>query len=77
MDDKERDEILYRLDERTKRVDDHLNRLDKRVAQNEESIEDLHDEVQSNADDISTAKKVLGGLVTLLSGALAKVFKVI
>jgi hypothetical protein len=60
MDDKEHDEILYRLDERTERVDEHLNRLEKNVAQNEASI----DNIQSKVDRNTT---ILGGVGTIFT----------
>lgn len=75
MDEKERDEILYRLDERTKRVDDHLDRLDKRLEVLENEVE-VHDErIADNEDWIQTANKaatyggstVLAGISALLA----------
>lgn len=76
MDDQEQEEILYRLDERTKRVDDHLNRLDRRVAENEREIEDHDERISQNEDSVNTARKAVGGLGAALTagagGTIAK-----
>lgn len=56
MDEQERDEILYRLDERTERVDDHLKRLERRVGAAEEAL-DQHDErISSNEYSLSNIR---------------------
>lgn len=81
MEEKERDEILYRLDERTKRVDDHLNRLDERVSKNEQQINKNDDRITRNSsflDTIWTATKATGavvaGLISGIAGALFGLF---
>lgn len=77
MQDKERDEILYRLDERTKRVDEHLDRLERRIA-NIEKQTDAHEErINDNEDAISTARKGVAGvgsaLLAAIGGAAARI----
>lgn len=76
MDEKEQDEILWRVDERTKRIDDHLENIDGRVQENGEDINEVQKDVQKNENDINTIKAAGGGIFTLLtaglSGALAK-----
>jgi hypothetical protein len=61
MDEDEMEEILYRLDERTKRVDDKLNRLDRETTKNSKDIDELQDVTRRNAT-------VLGGVATAVSG---------
>lgn len=73
MDDSERDEILYRLDERTKRVDERLTQLDERVSENEEDIDVIAARAQRNESALNFGKGVLGVLATALSGLAAKV----
>ena len=48
MDDRERDEILWRLDERTERMDARVGRMADRQAAQDEAINDLDDRVQRN-----------------------------
>jgi len=50
MDERQRDEILWRLDERTERMDSRLERVNERVAAQDEKIE----QVQSYVDDSVT-----------------------
>jgi uncharacterized protein YlxW (UPF0749 family) len=77
MDDDERDEILYRLDERTERVDETMNRLENRVAQNEDRISKVEDRVNSNTQYLHTAKGLLAALGTGLMAVIAKVLGLI
>lgn len=72
MDKKEHEEILYRLDERTKRVDEHLNRLDERVAENSEKLANHDDRIQSNTADVKTGKGLLAFIAAAISGIVAK-----
>lgn len=74
MDQNERDEILYRLDERTKKVDDHLERLDQRVAENEERIDELTTTVNKNSGNIKVAKRALAVLASAATAIAARVF---
>lgn len=81
MDDKERDEILYRLDERTKRVDDHLNRLDRRVESNANEL-DNHEERITNTESFTqtiwrVTKTGVAMMTALLSGLGAAAFEVL
>ena len=73
MDQSERDELLYRLDERTERVDMHLRRIDERVEENSESIDRLEDIVSDHEDELNLAKKALAGIAGLVSAIAAKV----
>lgn len=63
MNQKERDELLYRLDERTERVDEAIERIDERIDENANDIDDLQLKVRRN----STA---LGGIGTGLTAVL-------
>lgn len=65
MDQKQRDEILWRLDERTKKVDDHLNRLDERLEEAEKDITKNSEEISDNSDSIELIAKT-----TRAAGAL-------
>jgi t-SNARE complex subunit (syntaxin) len=73
MKEDERDEILYRLDERTKRVDEHLNRLDERVEENEQTIDNIDSRLSDAEKDVNTAKGVLAFLSAGVSAIIAKV----
>jgi len=81
MDSKERDEILYRLDERTKRVDDHLARLDERLKNVEIDVEDHDYRINENEDDLEiitkTTKSIGGTAVAILSAIFAKLIGVL
>ncbi|WP_200531616.1 MULTISPECIES: hypothetical protein [unclassified Halorubrum] len=66
MDDRERDEILWRLDERTERMDARVERIDNRQSENAEAIEDLDTRVTRNTT-------VLAGITFGLSSLLAAV----
>lgn len=76
MDSREQEEILYRLDERTKRVDEKLNDLDERVAENSVTIENHDERISENEDNLNTAWHVIrgigAGLLAIFSGAGAK-----
>lgn len=64
MDEQEKEEILYRLDERTKRVDNHLARLDNRVSENEDELKELKSQTNRNSRDISYGKGLIGAIGT-------------
>lgn len=76
MDEKERDKILVRLDERTERVDEHLDRFEKRITKNQEKIEENENRIIANENEISTGKWVLHAIastiVAFLTGLSAK-----
>lgn len=71
MDQGERDKILYRLDERTKRVDGHLRRLDQRVEEVEEEIESHDDRITDNEGTLRLITKAGTGFVGLATTAIA------
>lgn len=77
MDQQERDELLWRLDERTKKVDDHLSRLDERLEEAEEDIDEHDEKISSNEDSIRVIKKAASaggtGIFAFLSAIGAKV----
>jgi hypothetical protein len=63
MDENEREEILYRLDERTKRVDEKLSNFDDRISENREDIETNDERITANSgflDTLWTGMKVAG-----------------
>lgn len=73
MDDEERDEILIRVDERTKRIDEHLTDLEKDINEVENDMADVRKNTMRNSTDIKTGKGILAGLATITSALLAKV----
>jgi hypothetical protein len=81
MDDQEQEELLYRLDERTERIEDELlrriNELENEASANRGRLDQQDDRLQSVEKDLSTARYLIGGLVTLLSGATAKILNLI
>lgn len=73
MEDQERDEILYRLDERTERVDRHLKRLDRRVTAVENDVDDTRQIAQDNRDQLNLASKALIGFGTFFTAVVSAV----
>lgn len=74
MDEQERDELLWRLDERTKRVDENLDRLHEKTKENRDAIDELEEIVGEHESEIALARKALLGLGGVVSAAAAKVF---
>lgn len=66
MDDPERDEILWRLDERTERMDARVERMDDRQTQQDETLDDLDKRVTRNTT-------VLAGITFGLSSLIGAV----
>lgn len=73
MQEREKEEILYRLDERTKRVDENLDRLDDRVTENSAQIDSLETTSDRNRRDIQYGKAIIGFLSMVVSSVTAKV----
>lgn len=77
MEDQEKDEILYRLDERTERIENELTRrvekLEQNVGENRGRINAVENDTLKNSEDISKGKAVLGALVAGFTTVLAKV----
>lgn len=75
MDDKSRDEILWRLDERTARIDDRMERVDLRVAKQEEAISQVQSDFDETVDDldrrVTRNTTVLAGITFGLSTFIA------
>ena len=64
MDDSERDEILWRVDERTARIDDRIDRIHNHVDANDDALNELDTRVRRNS-------MVLGAITFGLSTAIA------
>lgn len=77
MDEQEKEEILYRLDERTERVDQNLDRLDDKVRKNEQEIRKIDNETKRNSQHLHTAGRVLGFLSASVAAVAAKVLGVL
>lgn len=73
MDDQERDEILYRLDERTERVDEHLSRLERRIGAVENVADDAYDLADKNERQLGAFTKVAVGVGTFLTGLVSAI----
>lgn len=73
MDERQRDEILWRLDERTKRVDDHLERLDRRVAEAENELDEHDNRIQVNEEQLSLIAKAGGGTLAFLTTTISAI----
>lgn len=79
MDQREHDELLYRLDERLERIEsEHIRRLDiieKDVAKHDQAIENLDSRVQRSETLLNAITFGLGSLITgvaaKFTGALA------
>lgn len=52
MDDSERDEILYRLDERTARIDGRIERVHVRVSEQDELLRQTNKAVDASLGDL-------------------------
>ena len=57
MDDNDRDEILWRLDERTARIDDRMERVSIRVTHQEEELSRIRSEFDETTDDLDRRVK--------------------
>lgn len=81
MDSVEQEEILYRLDERTKRVDEQLERINSSIEKHDKEINSLHSKIVENENSInnmSSAAKIGGAtLLAIISGIGAKIFGLI
>lgn len=73
MDQDERDELLYRLDERTERIDKRLQRVNQDIADNRNDIDVLQDKVSANENTLQLTKRVIIGVGGLLSAVAAKI----
>lgn len=73
MEEDEMEEILYRLDERTKRVDDHLTRLERSVKENEKDLRELNQLTDRNSRDINYGKAIIGGLVAAMTAITTRI----
>ncbi|SEL18037.1 hypothetical protein [Haloferax larsenii] len=74
MDDSERDEILWRLDERTERMDARVERIDNRVTQQDEVIDDLDQRVTRNTTILAGFTFGLSSLIATALGKLHALF---
>jgi len=81
MDDAERDQVLARLDNRTKRVDEHIDRFEDKLKEHEEQLDDHESRIQTTESDVRNAKVLLGalgtGLLAMLSNISAKVLSIL
>lgn len=73
MKDKERDELLYRMDERLKRVDNNLNRLNSRLKAVEEVADEAYKQSDDNRQNITTIARAAAGAGTFLTAILSAV----
>lgn len=77
MQEREMEELLYRLDERTMRIEDGLEEIREVNARQEKELDDLDSRVQKNETKIKGALGLLGGTASLSTGALAKVLGIL
>ena len=75
MDDRERDSILGRLDERTERMDARMERIDERVAQQDETIDDLDDRVTRNTTILAGMTFGVSAFVTTFLNKFHAIFR--
>lgn len=78
MDEKEKDELLYRVDERTARLEDELIRrledLEDTAVENRGRINTLEKNTTQNSRDLRNAKAVIGALAGIVATVATKVF---
>jgi len=78
MDNKERDEILYRVDERTERMEEEMIRrmekLENKVGENRGRIDTVESNTLENSNDLKRAKTLLTVIGGAVLTALGKVF---
>lgn len=77
MDERERDQVLARLDTRTKRVDEHIDRFEKVLDEHEKQLDDHESRIQTNENNIKDGKVIIGtigsALLAGITGLAAKV----
>lgn len=73
MDDQERDEILYRLDERMERIDGNLMRFERRLQAVEDVADDAYQQSDDNRQNINAFVKITTGLGTFLTAVVGTV----
>lgn len=62
MDDSERDQILARLDARTKRVDEHLDRFEDKFDEHEEKLDNHDERISDNEDAVRDGRRLASAL---------------
>ena len=73
MDEDEKEQILYRLDERTRHINENINRLDDKVSENREDIEEIRAVTLKNRKDIRYGKGVMGFIASAVAAISAKI----
>ena len=73
MDSKEHEEILYRIDERTKQIKSEIDRVEERQKKQKKKINELESDTQKNSSDIKVGKAILGAIGTAVTALLAKI----
>ncbi|QRV15035.1 hypothetical protein JMJ58_19330 [Haloterrigena salifodinae] len=74
MDDRERDEILWRLDERTERMDARVERIDGRVESQDEVIDDLDQRVTRNTTVLAGITFGFSSFIVAVLGKIHAIF---
>lgn len=77
MDEQEKEEVLYRLDERTKRVDEKFDKLERQVAKNEKQIRDNKETVEYHDTTLNHIKWVVGGIGSILVATISGIMSLV
>ena len=73
MDEKEKEEILYRIDERTEKIQQDISRVEMKQRKQDKKIDDLEAKTQKNTTNIKVGKAIMGVIGTAVAGVFAKI----
>lgn len=81
MDEKEREELLYRVDERTERMEDELmrrlNDVEKKASENSGRIKHVKEDTAKNKKEVNNIKAVIGAIGAAIIALAARAFELI
>lgn len=81
MDEREKEELLYRVDERTERMEDELmrrlNDVEKEVAETRGRLNAVEEKTTSNTKDVKNIKAVIGAIAAGITTVAAKTFEIL
>lgn len=75
--DKDEQEALYRIDERTEQIQKDLARIEKHQQKHDKEIDKLKAKTQKNTNSIKAGRAFLGAAGTAILGAWAKLIGIL
>lgn len=73
MKEREKDEILYRIDERTEQIAERLERHEQIQTRHARHIDELQSNTQKNTSDIAVGKAIISGITAMIVALTARV----